>query len=316
MALKNKRPWCILVGPTAVGKSRIAELLALEWNTDIIVADSRQIYQGMDIGTAKPSAEARRRIPRHLIDLVPPDASFSAGMYKKRAEEKIASLEKEEKRILIEGGTGLYLKALLYGLWEGPPADWTLRRDLLAREGGEEGALHRMLAAVDPDSSRKIHPHDLPKIVRALEVYSLTGRPLSGFHEEHGFKEPVTPEFWMLGLRRDRDDLYRRIEGRVGQQVASGLVEETERLLQSGLPVSLPSMRGLGYRQIAPYLKGERTLDEALAILKRDTRRYAKRQLTWFQADPNVEWIDLAENETPEETLRRIKNLKNYKIML
>ncbi|MFQ5781216.1 MAG: tRNA (adenosine(37)-N6)-dimethylallyltransferase MiaA, partial [Nitrospiria bacterium] len=181
-----KRPWFLIVGPTAVGKSRVAEILAEGLHTEIIVADSRQIYLEMDIGTAKPSLEARGRVPRHLIDLISSDQPFSAGAYKRIAEEKIAEMEKEGKAILIEGGTGLYIKTLLYGLWAGPPADWRLRKALLEKEKEEgEGTLYHMLEEIDPASSGKMHLRDLPKIVRALEVNRLTGRPLSEFHTEH-----------------------------------------------------------------------------------------------------------------------------------
>lgn len=314
---RKERPWLAVVGPTAVGKSCVAERLALLLRTEIIVADSRQIYIGMDVGTEKPSLEERRRVPRHLIDLIPPDGSFSAGAYRREAELKIAELEGAGKAIFIEGGTGLYIKTLLYGLWPGPPADRALRETLLRRETAEgEGTLHRTLAGVDPESARRIHFRDLPKIVRALEVHHLTGRPLSVIHAEHRFEEPNRPPSWIIGLRRDRKELYRRIEARVEAQIAAGLIEETDRLLSSGLSPSLPSMQGLGYKQMIPYLRGEQPLDEAVSILKRDTRHYAKRQMTWFQADPRIEWIDLSEGASDEEIVDRIKNLKNYKIML
>ncbi|HLG22883.1 MAG TPA: tRNA (adenosine(37)-N6)-dimethylallyltransferase MiaA [Candidatus Manganitrophaceae bacterium] len=309
-------PWFLLVGPTAVGKSAVAERLAPALGTEIIVADSRQIYRGMDIGTAKPSAESRRRVPRRLIDVVSPDQSFSAGAYKKLAEAKAAEMEAKGKAVFIEGGTGLYIKALLYGLWEGPPADWALRQKWAEREKEEAGTLHRLLAEVDPDAARRIHPRDIPKVTRALEVFHLTGRPLSHFHDRHRFEASPAPPFRMVGMRREREDLYRRIEARVDRQVADGLAAETERFLAGGLSPSLQSMRGLGYRQMIPYLQGERTLEEAVSLLKRDTRRYAKRQMTWFQADPRIEWIDVKDGETAEETADRIKHLKNYRIML
>jgi tRNA dimethylallyltransferase len=315
--LPYRRPWFVIVGPTAVGKTRVAEVLASDLQADILVADSRQIYQGMDIGTDKPTLEARKRVPRHLIDLVRPDESFSAGLYKQQAELKIAEMEERGKRVFIEGGTGLYIKTLLYGLWEGPPADRALREGLLNQEKEEgEGTLHRMLAEVDPASGGRIHFKDLPKIVRALEVFRLTGRPLSEIHAEHRFQQPNPISSWMVGLRRDRKALYRRIESRVEDQIRSGLIEETERFLSLGLSPSLQSMQGLGYKQMVLYLQGMQSLDEAVSILKRDTRHYAKRQMTWFQADPRIEWIDLEEEEAEDETADRIKNLKNYRIML
>lgn len=313
----SKHPWFILVGPTAVGKSAIAERLALALRTEIVVADSRQIYKGMDIGTDKPSAESQARVPRHLIDLIPPDGPFSAGKYKKLAEEKIASLSREGKPIFIEGGTGLYIKTLLYGLWEGPPADWDLRRRLLQEESEkEEGTLHRRLAGVDPAAAERIHPRDLPKLVRALEVYHRVGRPISELHAAHRFAEPPKGTYFLVGLRREREALYRRIDQRVEAQIAKGLIEETARLLSAGFSPELPSMRGLGYKQMTRYLRGEQTREEAIATLKRDTRHYAKRQMTWFRADPKIEWIDLRPDEAPEEAAERILRLKYFKIML
>lgn len=315
--MQSTKPWIILVGPTAVGKSAIAERLAQTLQTEIIVADSRQVYQQMDIGTDKPAPEARARLPRHLIDLVPPDRPFSAGMYKKFAEEKIAELTARGKSIFIEGGTGLYLKTLLYGLWEGPPADWTLRDRLLEeeREGGA-GTLHRRLAEADPAAARRIHPRDLPKIVRALEVYQRVGRPISELHAAHRFDEPRKGSYRLIGLRRDRDDLYGRIARRIESQIARGLVEETARLLAAGYSPDLQSMRGLGYRQMIPHLQGRRTLQEAVALLERDTRHYAKRQMTWFRADPQIAWLDLRPEEPPEESAERILSLKYFEIML
>jgi len=312
-----RKPWFVIVGPTAVGKSRVTEILAQELRTEIIVADSMQIYQCMDIATEKPSPEARRRVPRHLIDLITPEQSFSAGAYKRAAEVAIAEREAQGRIVLIEGGSGLYLKALLDGLWEGPPADWKLRGSLLEKEKEEgEGSLHRMLQMVDPVLSHKIHFRDLRRIIRALEVHTLTGRRLSEIHEEHRHQVSRGSPFWMLGLRRDRKDLIQRIERRVDQQLRSGLVEETTALLSSGFSRSLPSMLGLGYRQIAAYLEGECSLEEAVSLLKRDIRRYAKRQMTWFRADSRIEWIDLSPEESAGETVDQIRNLKNYEIMI
>ncbi len=295
------------MGPTSVGKTSVAEQMALALKTDIIVADSRQVYQGMDIATNKPTASARSRITRHLIDCVSPDIPFSAGAYQREARQVIAQLEGEGKPILIEGGTGLYIKALLHGLWEGPARDMKLRQsfyDLEAAEG--EGALHRKLKEVDPDAAEKMHFRDLPKIIRALEVFYLTNRPISAFHAEHRFSANEKPSFRMMGLRRERLALYRRVEQSVEQQFERGLVEEARRLLAKGFSPQLPSMRTLGYRQVISYLQGESTLEQAVALLKRDTRRYAKRQMTWFSANSDITWIDITEGESSEETFARV----------
>ncbi len=310
MSLSNI-PWILIVGPTAVGKSRVAEALALMLQTEILVADSRQIYQGMDVGTNKPTLLDRLRVPRHLIDILPPDQSFSAGSYKKMATEKIASFEKQGKPILMEGGTGLYIKTVLYGLWEGPKADWTLRQRLYDKEKKEgEGALYAVLTDADPLSAKKIHPKDLPKIIRALEVHHLTGRPLSDFHAQHRFNDRKKPTALMIGLERDKKDLYQRIDARIDRQMEDGLIQETESFLSKGYSPFFPSMRGLGYRQMIPYIRGESMLEDAIACLKRDTRHYAKRQMTWFGADPYIQWLHLKAGESAEETADQICHFK------
>ncbi len=307
----NKK-WLVLVGPTAVGKSAVAEILARQFETEILIADSRQVYQTLEIGTGKPDQAARKKVKRHLIDFVPPHQFFSAGAYKRAAESLIAEMTAAGKKILIEGGTGLYLKTLLYGLWAGPPADWAYRENLMAREKAEgPGTLHRDLLKRDPLTAEKTHERDVPRIVRALEVRHLTGRSISEIHlEDAAAHAKRTTPHRLIGLRRDRDVLYQRIEARVDTYIAAGLVEEVERLLAAGLSEDLPAMRGLGYRQMIPYLKGLQSLDEAIAVLKRDTRRFAKRQMTWFRADQNIQWIDLKRDEGAAETADRIMRLK------
>jgi tRNA dimethylallyltransferase len=301
--------WFLLVGPTSVGKSRIAEEVALAMGAEILVADSRQVYRGMDIGMDKPSPAAQRRVRRHLIDMVAPDALFSAGAYRQAAEEKISEMTAARKAFLVEGGTGLYIRALLDGLWEGPPADWEFRRQLRVREEANgAGTLHLQLTESDPDAAATMSPRDLPKIIRALEVHRLTGRTLSDWHRTHRAKRSRRP-CTIVGLRRERGDLYRRVEARVDWQIAAGLVEETRRFAH--LSPDLPSMRGLGYRQILPFVRGEQSLDEAVTLLKRDTRHYAKRQMTWFSADPSIVWLDLAEDEPIETTVTRVWDCLN-----
>jgi tRNA dimethylallyltransferase len=252
----------------------------------------------------------QKRITRHLINLVPITASFSAGAYQSEAKRVIAKLEEEEKPILIEGGTGLYIKALLYGLWESPPKDPALRKTLLEMEDQEgEGTLHRKLSLVDSASAEKIHFKDRYKLMRALEVFYTTGRPLSSFHAEHQRQSPARPPFIMIGLRRDRDDLYRRIEARIDLQFKKGLIPEIKHLLAKQLSPELPAMRTLGVTQIISYLNGDQTREETIALLKRDTRHYAKRQMTWFSADPNVIWITLKEDDSPKEVFHKLMPL-------
>jgi len=299
-------PLYIVVGPTGVGKSKITHLLALRWKTDILVADSRQIYIEMDIGTNKPTQAEQKEVPRHLIDLISPDQFFSVGIYKQKIEAKISEMAsiKQNKPIFIEGGTGLYIKALVYGLWEGPCSNWKFRSYLTEQETLKgKGTLHRMLVEIDPLSAQKINSHDLRKIIRALEVYHLTGFPLSEVHARHDRSR--LSNAYIVGLRRPRADLYRRIDARVEDQIERGLIEETIRFL-SCLAPSLPAMQGLGYRQMSLYLQGRCAREEAIQMLKRDTRHYAKRQMTWFQADRSIEWIDLEENEQTEQAADRV----------
>lgn len=300
------RPLIVLVGPTAVGKSRVAVRVAQALGTEVLTADSRQVYRGMDIGTDKPAVEDRRDVPHRLIDLVEPDQPFNVGEFRRRAVTEIQRLHREGRVSLVVGGTGLYVRALTRGLWEGPAADWSLR-ERLEREARLHGAehLHRELARVDPDLAARLHPHDLVKIIRALEVHHLLGRPLSDMHRAHAFSETLFSPL-LIGLTREREALYRRIEARVDEQLAKGLVQETRHLLAEGYGPHLGSMKGLGYRQIAGYLAGDYDYEEAVRRLKRDTRRFAKRQMTWFRKEPDIHWLSVEEPESAEETAVQI----------
>ncbi len=302
----QRRPLLVLVGPTAVGKSDIAIQVAAALGTEVLTADSRQVYRGMDIGMDKPSLEQRQGVPHRLIDLVNPDQPFNAGMFRRQALHEIERLYQEQKVPLVVGGTGLYVRALMRGLCDAPPADPEFRARLLsdAREKGRH-FLYEELTRVDPASAGRLHPHDEVKILRALEVYHLSGRPLSEVQHDHGFAEaPFTP--CVIGLVRERATLYRRIEDRVELQLAKGLVAETERLLGQGYGRDLGSMKGLGYRQIAGYVAGEYDYAEAVRQLKRDTRRFAKRQLTWFRKEPGLTWLSIAERESSDRIAERV----------
>ncbi len=291
----------------AVGKSAAAIALAERVGGEIISADSRQIYRGMDIGTAKPTPEERIRVPHYGIDLLPPDAAFSVGQFRAYASGVIERLLPARRVPIVVGGTGLYVRGLLYGLWAGPAADWALRRGLLQEEQrAGSGHLHRRLAELDPEAAGRIHPNDQAKIVRALEVVLLTGTPLSEHHRGHQFRDRC----WrarVLGLRRARADLYQRIDRRVDGMLAAGLVAEVRALAALGYTAALSSMRGLGYRQILGYLLGHYGLDAAVEQLKRDTRRYAKRQETWFCKQPEIDWIDLAPEDDVAAVVARIQ---------
>lgn len=302
----------VIAGPTAVGKSPVAAGLARELRSEILTADSRQVYRKMDIGTAKPTGEG---VSRHLIDLVDPDEPFSAGEYLRRAEPILRRLHEEGRVPIVEGGTGLYIRAVLRGLFEGPQADPDLRRLLLDDERSSPGYLYRALSEVDPASAGRIHPNDRSKLLRALEVFRLTGRPISEYHRRH---RSGVERFWTLqiGLVRGREEIYRRIRERIDRQMAAGFLGEVRSLLEEGHSPELPSMRALGYRQMIPCVRGGLPVEEGVRRFKRETQRFAKRQLTWFRADPKVVWLDLSDREGPEEALKRIKALKSFQDML
>jgi tRNA dimethylallyltransferase len=298
-----------LTGPTAVGKTAAAVELAASLGTEIVSADSRQIYRSMDIGTAKPSPVDRRRVPHHLIDIADPDEPFSAGRFCELARPVIDAIHRSGRVPLIAGGTGLYIRSLINGLWEGPPADWALRvrlREEESRYGA--GHLHRKLRGFDPASAERIHSRDLPKLIRAIEVHEKTGLPLSGIHDRHRFGASSCRAV-IIGLSRERSDLYQRIDRRVDQMMLNGFEDEVRALLAAGHSPELPSMKGLGYRQLTRYIEGRIGREEAVALIKRDTRRYAKRQWTWFNADPAVHWIHLGPNEGLEEMLPAIRDV-------
>jgi tRNA dimethylallyltransferase len=302
----NSLPVVFLVGPTAIGKSRVAIRIARVLKTEILTADSTQVYRRMDIGTDKPRPEDRAEVPHRLIDLVEPDERFNAGEYRRAALREISRLHRDGRIPLVVGGTGLYIRTLAYGLWEGPPADWDLRRRWLAEEEAQgKGYLWKQLADVDPPLAAKLHPRDRNKIVRGLEVAAQTGKPLSEWHQRHRFLDRRFPMV-MIGLMMERASLYRRIDARVLREIEDGLIEETQSLLDAGYGEDLGSMKALGYRQITGYLKGRYGYDEAVRRLQRDTRHFAKRQMTWFRSDPNVHWLMLDEDEPIEHVAHRV----------
>ena len=296
-----------LVGPTAVGKSHVAVALAQRLNAEIINADSRQVFRGLGIATCKLSVEERAGIPHHLLDIVDPDERFSVGQYRRLAMEHIARIHAKGKLPLVVGGTGLYVKALVYGLWDGPQPDWAFRDHLMVLERECEGILHKKLVRQDPRLAARIHPRDEVRIIRALEVMHVCHQPLSTIHEQHGFRE-VPFQSTIIGLTRERSVLYRRIEDRVDRQMAQGLVEEVRGLLQRNYPADLPAMTGLGYRQLMGCLTGQESITEGVRRLKRDTRRYAKRQMTWFRKDPSIIWKSIDAHKTADAVADDIIN--------
>ncbi len=280
-----------VVGPTAVGKSDVAVLLAQRLNGEVVSADSMQVYRGLDIGTGKLPPGERGGVPHHLIDVVEPQEPFNVAQYEGLALEAIAGIHARGRLPLLVGGTGLYYRAVVRPyLTTGTGPDPELR----ARLAGEASALgverlHRRLAEVDPVSAGRLHPHDLRRIIRALEVYTLTGVPLSA--QQNASPEPRF-DLVSVGLTAPRDVLYRRIDARVDRMLAKGLVEEVRSLVQRGLADWLTAVQALGYKEFFAYLRGEEELSTAVARLKQETRRYAKRQRTWFRRESGVRWLD------------------------
>ena len=281
----------VIVGPTASDKSAVGMELAGHIKAEIINADSMQVYRYMDIGTAKPSVEERKSVRHHLIDILYPDEEFSAALFREEARQAIGALEERGKRAMVVGGTGLYIKALTSGLIRGGEVDPVIRERLQseARAGGRE-QLYQRLQEVDPPTAEQLHPHDTYRIIRALEVYERTGRPISVLRKKHLFQEGPYQTL-KIGLGVDREELYKRIDRRVDGMIQQGLVEEVRQLLEMGYAPSLKAMQSLGYKQIINLLQGEYDHAEAVRLIKRDTRRYARRQITWFKADPEIRWF-------------------------
>ncbi len=283
-----------MVGPTAVGKTALALKLAPRINAEIISCDSMQVYIGMDISTSKPTPQEREIVKHHLIDIISPDEEYSAANYREDATKVIKELIQKGKLPLITGGSGLYFKALVDGIFEGPDKNSPLRQELHTKAKAKGNFyLYGKLKEIDRETADRLHPNDLRRIVRALEVYYTTGIPISLFKKRtQGLASEC--DIVVFGLNRPRPELYQRIDRRVEEMFVSGLVEEVEELRKKELtPIA---RQALGYKEVLAYLEGRSTLDAAENILKRNTRRFAKRQLTWFRADKRIRWINLEEN--------------------
>jgi tRNA dimethylallyltransferase len=287
---EEKPPVVVVCGPTGIGKTAVAIALAGEFNAEIISADSMQIYRRMDIGTAKPTAVERQAVAHHLIDIRDPDEDFDAAAFVQAARTAADQIIARRKLPFVVGGTGLYIKAFLEGLFDSTSVDPQVRARLQqeAAEGGA-AALHQRLAAVDPETAARLHPNDTFRIVRALETFEAAGEPISALHAAHGFKDRPY-EALKIGLHLERRTLYRRIDRRVDAMLAAGLEREVRGLLAAGYSAGLKSMQAIGYRHMVDYIQGRMDREECLRTFKRDTRRYAKRQLTWFGADDAVRW--------------------------
>jgi len=295
----------VIVGPTGAGKTRLALALARAAGAEIVSADSQQVYAGMDIGTGKATAAERAAVPHHLIDVVRPDQDMTAGRFVELADAAIAGAAARGRPVVVCGGTGLYVRALLLGLADGPPADAEVRAELDALAAAHGTAyLHDRLAAVDPDLAPKIDRNDRKRIVRALEVHRLTGVPMSEHQRRHDHRrvEPRYPHR-LVGLAPDRAALYARIDRRVDAMLAAGLIDEVRSLRAAGFAPPLRSQEAIGYAEVHAHLEGTCPLDRTVDLIKRNSRRYARRQLSWYRPDQSVAWhcevadVDLASLE-------------------
>jgi len=284
------KPLVAILGPTGAGKSELALRVSEKFSGEVVNCDSLQIYRHFDIGTAKLPLAERRAIPHHLIDILDPDEVFTAGEYARLGRAALADISARGRLPVIAGGTGFYLRALLEGLFRGPERDPELRARLGARERRKPGALHRLLARFDPEAAFRIHANDVPKVMRALEVCLLTRRPVTELLRE-GRNGLEGYRALKIGLAPDRDALYSRLDERCGRMFESGLVDEVRRILEMGFPPEAKPFESHGYRQALQMLRGEVNEKEALFYARRNTRNYAKRQMTWFRKEPRMVWL-------------------------
>jgi tRNA dimethylallyltransferase len=304
---ESKPKLLVLIGPTAVGKTKMSIELAKEFGCEIISGDSMQVYRGMDIGTAKISADEMEGIPHHLIDIHEPDHPYSVAEFQEQSRRLITEIAGRGKLPFIVGGTGLYVESVCYGYqFSETGADEAFRDEQFryANENGAE-ALHRKLADVDPETANRLHPNDLRRVVRALEVFHMTGIPLSAQLAPQTKQSPY--DLCLVGLTMDRQMLYNRIEERIDLMLNQGLVDEVAALMDKGYAPGLVSMQGLGYKEIVSHLNGEFSYEEAVVLLKRDTRRFAKRQLSWFRHMKDIEWVDVTDSGNFSANYQKIR---------
>ncbi len=318
----------ILLGPTGVGKTAVSILLAKHLDTEIISSDSMQIYRHMDIGTAKPTKKERESVRHHMIDIVEPWESYSTGDYIKDVHPIIENLLGKGKIPIIVGGTGLYIRAMTRGIFTGPSADWDLRNELLQKEDSERGFLYEHLKSLDPIAASKIMPTDTRRVIRALEVCLKSDKTISEL--QRALTEPLPYEFIKIGITRDRKELYKMIEQRVDKMIEQGLVDEVKTVIElikskgyrqeaigvsekeslpiahCPLPLAYSSMQAIGYKEIAMHLYGKISLEEAITLVKKRSRNYAKRQFTWFKKEEGIRWIDVTGVYDASEIVKKV----------
>jgi tRNA dimethylallyltransferase len=296
----------LIIGVTASGKGKVAFELAKQSGSEIISIDSMKVYRRMDIGTAKPPQEARSVIPYHLLDIIEPCESFSAGLFLKAANAAIKDIQKRGKPVIAVGGTALYIKALLQGLFEGPAADAQIRQELKTQiQNKGLQSLYQQLQEVDPAAASRISNNDAKRIIRAIEVFRITGQPISAFQNQWAIEKQTDHNWTIIGLRRDKEQESSRINLRVKKMIDAGLVDEVKSLLAENKPLSKQARCAIGYAEIIDYLQDRITLDGAVELIKKNTRFLAKHQRTWFRSFKNVNWLDIDKDESVENILKR-----------
>ena len=295
----------LILGVTAGGKGRLAFELAKKLDAEILSIDSMKVYRRMDIGTAKPSKDTQKQINYYLIDVLEPSESFSVDRFLNLSEQAIKKIESKGKSVVAVGGSAMYIKAMLYGIFEGPGTNDQIRQELknrIAQTSLEE--LHKELAAIDPQAADRIHHNDEKRIIRAMEVYQLTGKPISSFQQQFDLPGPKG-DWKIIGLRREKDEENKRMNARVKKMIEAGLIDEVKSLLAEEKPLSLQARSAIGYAEIIDYLQDKETLEKTIEQIKINTRRFAKAQRTWFKTFKNVDWLDINEADTVEEILKK-----------
>jgi len=298
-----------IVGPTGVGKSEVALLLAQRLGGEIISVDSMQVYQSMDIGTAKPSQEERGKVKHHLVDICPVDADFTVAEYQRLARQAISEIQSRGKLPILVGGSGLYLRAVVDDLSFPPQDESSETRRILHQEAEKKGveSLYEELKTVDPEAASRIHPHNLRRIIRALEVYKITGNPFSQYRKVWDKRQSMCG-LTMIGVTAPRGELYRRVEARVDRMLGKGLLEEVRTLAAKGFGAVITAKQALGYKELLEYLEGKVCFEEAVTRIKVNSRHFAKRQLTWFRRDPRIIWFERGAGESAKELADRIES--------